>query len=70
MCSSDLRFAQYEEALAAFDTGGFSTTAKILGDLLAAWPGDGPSLVLLARAVDCMISEPKTFSPVWHLPGK
>ena len=64
------RFAQYEDALAAFDAGRFSTTAKILGDLLAAWPGDGPSLVLLARAVDCMINEPKVFSPVWQLPGK
>lgn len=64
------RFAHYEEALAAFDAGDFSTAAKILGNLLAAWPSDGPSLVLLSRSVDCMIREPKDFSPVWELPGK
>jgi adenylate cyclase len=64
------RFAHYEEALAAFDAGGFSAATKILGNLLAAWPGDGPSLVLLSRAVDCMIREPKDFSAVWELPGK
>jgi adenylate cyclase len=64
------RFAHYEEALAAFDAGDFSAAAKILGNLLAAWPGDGPSLVLLSRAVDCMIREPKDFSAVWELPGK
>jgi len=64
------RFAHYEDALAAFDAGEFSTAAKVLGNLLAAWPGDGPSLVLLSRAVDCMIREPREFSPVWELPGK
>ena len=64
------RFARYEEALAAFDAGEFSTAAKVLGNLLATWPGDGPALVLLSRAVDCMIREPRDFSPVWELPGK
>jgi adenylate cyclase len=73
-CGSDPRsrerFEQYEEALAAFDAGNFSTAAQALGNLLAAWPGDGPSLVLLSRSVDCMIREPADFSPVWELPGK
>lgn len=64
------RFAHYEDALAAFDAGEFSTAVKILGNLLAAFPGDGPALVLLSRAVECMISEPRDFSPVWELPGK
>ena len=64
------RFGRYEEALAAFDAGNFSSAAQALGNLLAAWPGDGPSLVLLSRAVDCMIREPRDFSPVWELPGK
>ena len=64
------RYAQYEEALAAFEAGNFSTAAKALGNLLGAWPGDGPSLVLLSRSVDCMIREPQDFSPVWDLPGK
>jgi adenylate cyclase len=64
------RFAQYEEGLAAFEAGSFSTAAQILGNLLATWPGDGPSLVLLSRSVECIIREPKDFSPVWDLPGK
>ena len=64
------RFSQYEEALAAFDAGNFSVAVKLLGNLLAAWPGDGPSLVLLSRSVECMIREPADFSAVWDLPGK
>lgn len=63
-------FAAYEEALQAFDAGRFAAAAKILGDLLAGIPDDGPALVLLSRAVACMIDEPADFSPVWKLPGK
>lgn len=63
-------FGEYGAALAAFDAGDFSTAAKLLGNLLVTWPGDGPALVLLSRSVDCMIEEPRDFSPVWELPGK
>jgi adenylate cyclase len=63
-------FAAYEEALTAFDSGRFAAATKILGDLLAGAPADGPALVLLSRAVACMIDEPRDFSPVWTLPGK
>jgi len=63
-------FSQYEEALVAFETGNFAAAARELGNLLGIAPGDGPSLVLLSRAVDCMIREPTGFSPVWELPGK
>lgn len=63
-------FARYEEALGAFDAGNFGTAARLLGNLLAMTPGDGPALVLLSRAVDCMIREPADCSTVWELPGK
>jgi adenylate cyclase len=63
-------FARYEEALVAFEAGDFGGAARRLGNLLALVPGDGPSLVLLSRAVECMIREPAAFSPVWELPGK
>jgi adenylate cyclase len=63
-------FARYEEALEAFEQGDFRSAARMLGNLLAAVPGDGPSLVLLSRAVECMVHEPADFSPVWQLPGK
>ena len=63
-------FGEYGAALAAFDAGDFSAATKLLGNLLVTWPGDGPALVLLSRAVDCMIREPHDFSSVWELPGK
>ncbi len=63
-------FAAYEEALAAFDAGRFAAAVRILGDLLACAPQDGPALVLLSRAAACLIDEPAEFSPVWTLPGK
>ena len=66
----DELFPRYEEALAAFEAGNFSNAARMLGGLLEGVPGDGPSLVLLSRAVDAMVNEPATFSKVWRLPGK
>jgi len=63
-------FALYETARQAFDAGNFSEAASRLGDLLGRFPQDGPALVLLSRAVDCMLHEPAEFSPVWTLPGK
>jgi adenylate cyclase len=63
-------FARYGEALVAFEAGGFSNSARILGDLLNDFPGDGPALVLLSRAVDAMVKEPSEPPIVWELPGK
>lgn len=63
-------FKRYEEALEAFEQARYTIAAQQLGEILAETPGDGPSLVLLSRAVDCMIREPVDFSPVWELPGK
>ena len=48
----------------------FGTAIRILGNLLAERPDDGPSLVLLSRAVDCMVEDRAEFDPVWKLPGK
>ena len=63
-------FPAYEDALAAFERADFSRAARVLGGVLDKYPGDGPSLVLLSRAVDAMVNESPTFSPVWRLPGK
>jgi adenylate cyclase len=63
-------FAAYDEARTAFDEGRFAVAARSLGDLLARFPNDGPSLLLLSRAVENMLDEPRDFSPVWRLPGK
>ena len=67
---SDELFPRFEAALAAFEAGSFSAAASRLGGLLDEFPGDGPALVLLSRAVDCMVNPPAAFSPVWKLPGK
>jgi hypothetical protein len=66
----DELFTRYEEALTAFDAREFSTAARHLGGILGAFPGDGPTLVLLSRAVAAMVDEPEDFTPVWRLPGK
>jgi adenylate cyclase len=61
---------EYETALCEFEAGRFREAIQILGTLLAENPDDGPSLVLLARAVNCVVEEPVDFDPVWKLPGK
>jgi adenylate cyclase len=63
-------FRVYEEALAAFEQRDFRKAAVRLGEMQLAHPADGPSLVLLARAVQALVGEPKDFNPVWELPGK
>jgi adenylate cyclase len=63
-------FSRYEEALEAFESGDFAKTTRILGSVLDVRPGDGPSLVLLSRAVEALLSPPADFSPVWQLSAK
>lgn len=60
----------YEDALAKFEARDFRETTRILGNLLADHPDDGPSLILMARAVHCVVDESAAFDPVWKLPGK
>jgi adenylate cyclase len=60
----------YEEALAEFEKRNFSAAARITGNLLTTSPDDGPSLVLLSRAVQRLIDSRGEFDPVWELPGK
>ena len=62
--------AAYEQALTAFKGKNFGNAIRILGNLLAERPDDGPSLILLSRAVNCMVEEGAEFDPVWKLPGK
>jgi len=59
----------YEEALRHFEHGNFRKAIGILANVLNDWPEDGPSLLLLSRAVEA-ITATGDFSPVWVLPGK
>ncbi len=60
---------RYETALKAFEDREFFTATKYLGNLVADYPSDGPSQLLLSRAVNAMI-EPEGFDPVWNLTSK
>jgi adenylate cyclase len=60
----------YEEALKNYESKEFRHAARILGKLCTEYAQDGPSLFLMARAVNCMVEEPADFDPVWVVPGK
>jgi adenylate cyclase len=61
---------EYEQAWTCFEKKSFSQAAHLLSKLLVDHPGDGPSLVLLSRIVQCLVEEPANFDVVWDLPGK
>jgi adenylate cyclase len=62
----------YEQALAHFENREFRPAARLLGALLAqpAHRDDSPSLLLLHRAVTCLVEKEASFSPVWRLEKK
>ena len=61
---------EYESALTRFEAKDFGGAAQTLGNLLPSHQGDGPTLVLLSRVVNCLIEEPAAFDPVWRLTAK
>jgi adenylate cyclase len=61
---------QYEQALALFEVGQIRTAIRMLGNLLNDYPDDGPSPILLSRAVSHLAQDRKCVDPVWELPGK
>lgn len=60
---------RYEAALDEFEQQHWETAMTLLRELLNQFPDDGPSLVLLSRAVP-LLGRAGEFSPVWELPGK
>ena len=66
---TDLR-DRYESALAAYEQHQFHEATRILGNLLTDYPDDGPTVILLSRAVDQLATPGEDFSPVWKLTGK
>ncbi len=60
----------YEEALENFEAERFRLASRLIGKVLSQSNDDGPSLVLLSRAVECWETPPNPFSPVWNLPAK
>jgi len=62
--------ADYELALDEFNRGEFRQACRILGRLIQEHPNDGPSLLLLSRAVNCLVEQPEKFDPIMVLDGK
>lgn len=60
---------RYETALDAMERKEFFTATKHLGNLVADYPNDGPSQLLLSRAVNALISR-DDYDAVWELEGK
>jgi adenylate cyclase len=60
----------YEEALLEFERGRFDEATRILGEVLAKDPDDGPTLALMRRTLGGLLGERRPFDPVWELPGK
>lgn len=60
----------YEHALAEFEMKNFREAASILGILVTQHPNDFPSLVLLERSVNELVSPSADFKPEWVLSGK
>ena len=60
----------YEQALAEFEAKNFATAARALGNWLIQHPDDDPALLLLYRAVRCMVEGPAATHPIWVLGEK
>jgi hypothetical protein len=68
--SWDLLRTHYEQALDRFERSNFRTAASLLSSTLTDFSDDGPSLLLLSRAVNALVDGPEASHPVWELPGK
>ena len=60
----------YEQALGQFESQQFHRAAASLGSLLPDCQNDGPTHVLLARTIDCILYPPHQFDAAWTAPGK
>lgn len=60
----------YEKALESFEQRDFRGSAQRLTTLLTSYLDDGPSVILLSRAVGAMLEGASPDHPVWQLPGK
>jgi adenylate cyclase len=62
--------AQYEAALRMFENKEFRDAARALGQLFTKFADDGPSMMLLSRAVGCVVDPHADSGAVWKLPAK
>ncbi len=60
----------YEQALEEFTKKEFRQACRTISAMISEHPDDGPTLLLLSRAVACLVEAPNPFDPVMVLPGK
>ncbi len=60
----------YETGLGQYERQDFRGASTTLSQLLAQYPDDGPTVILLARAASHIFHPDEAFSDVWELPGK
>ncbi|MEI8020445.1 MAG: adenylate/guanylate cyclase domain-containing protein, partial [Schlesneria sp.] len=60
----------YEIALKAFEEHKLLTAIGTLRQVVARETYDGPTMVLLSRAVDALSGDQQKYDPVWTLPSK
>ncbi|MDZ4851808.1 MAG: adenylate/guanylate cyclase domain-containing protein [Pirellulaceae bacterium] len=61
---------EYEQALAHFESGEHRESARGFGDLVKRYPKDGPSIVMLVRAVQEVANPSEKFDPIWVATSK
>jgi adenylate cyclase len=60
---------RYERSLEAFEGGHFQDAIRILGEVLSERPDDGPSQLLMSRALGGIVQAREPFQTLWELPN-
>lgn len=60
----------YENALRSYEEGNHREAAQAFSDLAKRFPYDGPSLIMLVRAVQEMANPQDNFNPIWIASSK
>ena len=60
----------FEAALQDFESRQFGPAAARLGKLIAEYPADAPTMVLMGRVLHALSNPAAPFDAVWELPGK
>jgi len=66
----EILWRDYEKALISYESGQHREAAQAFGDLAKRYPKDGPSLMMLVRAVQELANPQERFDPVWTAPSK
>ena len=68
--AQDMLRRDYENALRSYEAGDHREAAQAFSDLAKRFPNDGPSLMMLVRAVQEMADPRDNFDPVWIASSK